>query len=140
MKQCIEPVAGSEKPKLEFTPLEFETKQIYGNTDQDEVWLEFTPLEFETQKSKTQNLRQRLIRIYSVGVWNGIEYDAEREMTPLEFTPLEFETQKTIWRLIVTSTKLEFTPLEFETSVCLAVFALYKIRIYSVGVWNYYPF
>ena len=22
---------------LEFTPLEFETKQIYGNTDQDEV-------------------------------------------------------------------------------------------------------
>ena len=32
--------------------------------------------------------------------------------------------------------QLEFTPLEFETRSILIIHFLFRIRIYSVGVWN----
>ena len=100
-----------------------------------------------------------LIRIYSVGVWNGAKlrpkwYNFRLEFTPLEFetfgreqrakqrarlefTPLEFETSS-FWCLAGFLFWLEFTPLEFETSrVRSKALSRQTIRIYSVGVWNF---
>ena len=52
--------------KLEFTPLEFETRLKYQFLKQDKG-LEFTPLEFETWLNVCFKMQQ-MIRIYSVGV------------------------------------------------------------------------
>ena len=97
---------------LEFTPLEFETKDRRKNshyiTNQNLLrwslkliprlaswanWitLEFTPLEFETSVVTSQFL-----------------------VALLEFTPLEFETLLKIF-LFPVDMLLEFTPLEFDT-------------------------
>ena len=52
---------------LEFTPLEFETSSIRQGTIAERR-LEFTPLEFETTGLYPSILCFRIIRIYSVGV------------------------------------------------------------------------
>ena len=76
--------------------------------------LEFTPLEFETKNISILAINASLIRIYSVGVWNE-ENDFDDELAKLlEFTPLEFETLN-LQQMPVNNIQLEFTPLEFET-------------------------
>ena len=80
--------------RLEFTPLEFETRRVYPR-----FWIVILP-----------------IRIYSVGVWNdkGVITEAII-LKELEFTPLEFETNQQRTEFKSFSPILEFTPLEFET-------------------------
>ena len=54
--------------------------------------LEFTPLEFETERKNLVALAMKIIRIYSVGVWNKRGDVLVLSGIKLEFTPLEFET------------------------------------------------
>ena len=56
-----------ERERLEFTPLEFETKKMKSILLVARS-LEFTPLEFETEKKDQKNHIDEQIRIYSVGV------------------------------------------------------------------------
>ena len=67
---------------LEFTPLEFETARL-GFLGKAKLRLEFTPLEFETDKKERYLLLPKIIRIYSVGVWNnssiGEEYNKDED-------------------------------------------------------------
>ena len=57
--------------------------------------LEFTPLEFETQLLQSAKFKHIIIRIYSVGVWNKMNFEkGYLQGLKLEFTPLEFETNQ----------------------------------------------
>ena len=92
------------------------------------------------------HIAMKIIRIYSVGVWNMHNGKITPIQYVLEFTPLEFETGSWstnhkqnkiriysvgVWNQILYShhckprTRLEFTPLEFETS---------KMKIWKVGL------
>ena len=56
--------------------------------------LEFTPLEFETKQVDEPYNEVVDIRIYSVGVWNFLLFRLLEPIIWLEFTPLEFETRE----------------------------------------------
>ena len=59
-----------------------------------ELKLEFTPLEFETKITAIRCEMVVKIRIYSVGVWNKSKKISHNSSNKeLEFTPLEFETR-----------------------------------------------
>ena len=89
------------------------------------VRLKFTPLEFETFET-IQSRKPKIVKIYSVGVWNFSEPLALARSALLKFTPLEFETKRRS-KSADSRRGLKFTPLEFET---------YLIKLKYRRVWD----
>ena len=80
--------------------------------------LEFTPLEFETRAKDIDNAVAHLIRIYSVGVWNLICSISILDEPVIRIYSVGVWNLLEKTRLKRETKPLEFTPLEFETAIC----------------------
>ena len=97
--------------------------------------LKFTPLEFETNNDTGNPAIVKLVKIYSVGVWNKLAQKAQSAQEQLKFTPLEFETRRKTALSAVNEVKIYSVGVWNDISFT-ALTRCIKVKIYSVGVWN----